>query len=259
MTTYRCRKCPVKPDGSATYHPGTWACPKESLFDAGKVTRYNERKTAAKKLMKEGPPEPAGTSPAPPPGALPAGERSTGLVTLELGTKVAETARRDASQKQEEKEWLLPADSAETFFGTIRNGLRMFAHWLDDILDAKKTEEGEIKDSVFEMNSHDLSAARGGFGQRLATKAVKALGARTLEEGIATVDSLAFLTMFAGMFLAMAGHFFKVAPQSPRLKKWRERTAKLKEEREKRAAEKKLTEEQKRHATDTTATPVPGA
>jgi len=259
VTTYRCRQC-TSGDGRPVYHPGKWACPKEAGYDAGKLTRYNERRSAAARVMKEGPPPPPAPASGAPAAPASAPTQSPGLQTVELGTRIAETARRDAGQKQEEKDWLLPAESSETFFGTIRNGLRMFSHWLDDVMDARKTEEGEIKDSVFEMNQHDLAAARGGFGQRLATKAVKAMGARTLEEGIATVDSMAFLTMFAQMFLAMAGHFWKVGAQSPRLKKWREAAEKRRLEaaaRREEAEKKKLTEKQKREARDTTATPAP--
>lgn len=247
MTTYRCKKCPAGPTGKATYHPGLWACPKEGTYDAGKVARYGQRKAAARAAMQEpapgGAPMPGQPAPGLAPGAAAAPAGSTILQKVELGSRIAETARRDQAQPQADADWLLPAASAETFFGTIRNAMRMFAHWLDDILEAKKTNEGEIKDSVFEMNQHDLAAARGGFGQRFATKMVKNLGAKTLEEGIATVDTLAFLVMFAAMFLAMIGHFIKVSGESPRLKKLRE---KAKEMRDKRDERKRLVEEQGR-------------
>ena len=246
MTTYRCRKgCTNGVDAGGkprpAYHPGLWACPKETTYDAGKTARYGERRETAKAALRgevTKPSEPAAGA-APAPGA-PA--PSPTLQRIELGTKIAETARRDASQAATAQEWELPAESAETFFLTIRNGFRMVAHWLDDVLDAEKTEEGRIKESIFELNQHDTAAARGGFGRRLATKVVKALGAKTLEEGIATVDSLAFLMMFGTMFLALIGHFWKVAEQSPRLKKFRE---KAKAAAEKRAADKKAVAERR--------------
>ncbi len=270
MTTALCKKGCTGADGRPVYHPGLWACPKEVGFNPDKLTKFNERRARAREAMRQPKGTPAAQQPSPPaapegtgtpPGAgKPAGEASGALQRIEFGTKVAETARRDAAQKQAEVEWELPAESSETFFLTIRNGFRMVAHWLDDVLDAEKTEEGRIKDSMFELNQHDLAAARGGFGRRLATKVVKALGAKTLEEGIATVDSLAFLMMFGVMFLGMFAHFWKVAEQSPRLKKFRERAAKMKEE---RAAAKKLgeerrrlTEEQKRNAVTTDAKPA---
>lgn len=250
MTTYRCRKCPAKADGTAQYHPGTWACPKEATWDAGKTTKWEERRAQAKDVMKKGLPTPPGTAPVSP---APAAEKSGILKSVELGSAIAETERRDASQKKAETDWLLPEDSALTFFETIRNGFRTFAHWLDDMLDAEKTKEGKIKDGVFEMNSHEMAAAKGGFGRRLATKAVKAMGARTMEEGIATVDSLAFVMMFGTMLMLMVGHFWKVAEESPRLKKLRDSVAKKREENEERKrlkAEKAgtLTDEAKRRA-----------
>ena len=257
MTTYRCRKCPLGANGKPVYHPGLWACPKEGAFDAGKVARYKARREEVRRAQETpapgGAPMP-GTAPAPPASG---GGSSSVLQRVELGTQIAETARRDEQQKQADADWILPAESSVDFFNTIRNALRMFAHWLDDILEAKKTPEGEIKDSIFEMNSHDLAAAGGGFGRRLATKVVKGLGAKTLEEGIATVDTLAFGVMFGGMFLGMIGHFIKVAPDSPRLKKLKEYAAKRREAAEARrlaANEKaKLTEAQKSGATTATA------
>lgn len=241
------------------YHPGLWACPKEGTFDAGKVARYNERRSAAKAAMKaprETPPPGSTATPGTTTtGTPPATGSSSILQRIELGTQVAETARRDASQPQAPADWLLPADSSETFFGTIRNAVKMVANWLDDVLEAKKTTEGEIKDSVFEMNQHDISAARGGFGQRFATKIVKSLGAKTLEEGIATVDSLAFIVMFGTMFLAVIGHFIKVGGESPRLKKLREGAARRKQLAEERQAAAELSAEQKRNAIPTSAKP----
>lgn len=265
MTTYRCKKCPAV-NGKSVYHPGMWACPKEPQYDAGKVARYGERRAAARRVMAtstDAPSPPTSPAPGPAPPAATGTPSSpvtpssgaSPLQSIELGSRIAETARRGAEQEAAKDDWLLPAESSETFFGTVRNGLRMFAHWFDDLLEAKKTSEGEIKDSVFEMNSHDLAAARGGFGQRFATKIVKALGARTLEDGIATVDALAFLVMFAGMFLAMIGHFWKVAEESPRLKKLREKAAELRSKR----GERRGLEGDKREAIDTTARPAPAA
>jgi hypothetical protein len=254
MTTYRCRKCPAtgmppKP----VYHPGLWACPKEGAFDAGKVTRAAEKRAAAKKAMETpapgGAPMPGASSPAP------------GILQpIELGTKIAETARRDAAQPQADSDWLLPADSSETFFGTIRNGVRMVANWVDDLFAAEKTPEGKIKDSVFEMNAHDIAASRGGFGQRFATKIVKGLGAKTLAEGIATVDTLAFGVMFGAMFLNVIGHFIRMIPDSPRAKKWKESAAQAKTKKEEAARlakeNKALTEAQKAGAVTTTGKAV---
>lgn len=259
MTTYRCRKgCVGSPgaDGKPRpiYHPGTWACPKEGSYDAGRFARYEEARKKSRELISSAKTAPAEAPAAPAAAPSPTPAPSGGLQRLELGTRVAETARRNAEdQKKAEEDWLLPADSSQTFFETFRNMMRTVAHWLDDLLDAKHTEEGEIKDAIFEMNSHDIAAARGGFGQRLATKVVKALGAKTLEQGIATVDSLAFLMMFAMMFLQLVGHFWKVAGQSPRLKKWREKQEKAKVAREEKA---RLTAEQKAKAIDTTAKPA---
>jgi hypothetical protein len=262
MTTYRCRKCPGIADANGrlkpVYHPGLWACPKEGGYDAGKVARYGARKEASRAAMRTpaplAPPTATPSTGVPAPGA-PAGSV---LQKIELGTKVAETARRDTAQPQAEADWLLPAESSETFFGVLRNAARMLAHWLDDILEAKKTTEGEIKDAVFEMNSHDLAAARGGFGQRFATKVVKGLGAKTLAEGIATVDTMAFLVMFATMFLVMVGHFIKVAGESPRLKKMREKAKEIRDKRKERQDQSKLTDEEKLAATTVVGRPVPG-
>ena len=239
---YRCKLCSTSEQ--EIYHPAKWACPKEDKFDAGKSARYQEGRNAAKEILKravEGPAE--ATAPTQPPAAAPAGEqKGTVLEKIEFGTKIAETAKRGAEQKQAEKDWLLPAESAETFFLTVRSWFRTFSHWLDDILEAEKTEEGRIDDKIFDLNQHDLAAARGQFGQRIATKVAKALGARTVEEGIATIDSLSFLTMFGMMFLSMIGHFWKVGSQSPRLKKMRDRMAAQKKAKEDRIAAQKAKE-----------------
>jgi len=267
--TYRCRLCPKTATGAAQYHPGRWACPKESGYDAGRTTRWGQLKEDRAKAARSVPnPDASGATGATSPGSAPAAPGagtsapapgpSGALQKLELGTRIAETARRDASQPQADKDWLLPAESSQTFFEMMRNGFRMIAHTLDDILQAEKTKEGKIKDDIFELNGHDLAAARGGFGQRFATKIVKALGARTQEEGIATVDSLAFLLMFLGMFLGMASHFWRVAEESPRLAKMRASREKAKSEKEAQIAAR-LTAEQKAGAVDTTSRPAGGA
>lgn len=268
MTTYRCRKGCVQGDPPRpVYHAGRWECPKEEAFDAGKAARYRERREKAKAALRgagEAPPAtPADTNTPPPkPGeaSTPQPGTSTALRNVEFGTRTAETARREAQAKDQAEDWELPSESAETFFGTVRNWFRMFANFMDDVLDAEHTKEGRIKQEIFELNQHDLAAARGGFGRRLATKVVKALGAKTLQQGIETIDSLAFVTMFGVMFLTMIIHFFKVAEDSPRLKKLRESAAKAKAE---RAAAKeaagRLSAEQKAGAIGTTATPAGGA
>ena len=256
MTTYRCRKCPPTASGSATYHPGTWACPEESHYDPTKVIKYNERKTRSKEAMKAKPKAPAGGAPTP----AAEGPPPMGLVSVELGTQIAETVRRDQADKKAEQDWVLPEDASETFFGAWRGVIRTIAHWGDDMLDAKHTDEGEIKDSIFEMNKHDISGARSIFARRLATKFVKGLGATTVEEGVATVDSLAFLVMFGEMILQVFGHFIKVGAQSPKLKVWREKAAerkRLKEERVAKGKDESLTPDQKAAATTTTATAIP--
>ncbi len=255
MTMYLCKLCPNK-----TYHPGRWACPKEGAYDPGKVARVSERKTAARKILSGdtpipgGQPSPGATGGAPAPAPTP-----KGLVGVELGTQIAETARRDDKQSKANEEWVLPEESSVTFYGTFRDAMRAVAKWADDMLDAKHTEEGEIKDSVFEMGAHELSAAKGGFARRFATRVVKALGAQTLEEGIATVDTMAFGVMFGGMFLQVIGHFIKVAMQSPRLKKMRDRAKEKAKARDLAKEEARLTAEQKAGATTTTGRPVPGA
>lgn len=265
MTTYKCRLGCVQGDPPRpVYHAGHWECPKDPAFDAGKATRARERRENARKALRGEPTGPQGSgsqqgapgTPPAAPGAAPAitEKPSTGLKQVEFGQRVAETARREAQAQADNADWELPADSAETFFGTIRNWFHTFANFMDDILDAEHTKEGRIKAEVFELNSHDLAAARGGFGRRLATKVVKKLGAKTLQQGIETVDSLAFVTMFGMMFLTMVTHFWKVAEESPRLKKLRDAAKAQKEKKALAAAEK--TAEAKRGAIDVNARPA---
>lgn len=220
MTRYRCTKGCLE-GGKPAYHDGRWACPKESGYDPTKVARVNTARAELRASMTNppvpGPGAPAGQ--APPTPASPGGGGS--LSTLGVTSEIAETARRDNAQKQAEKDWLLPGDQSEGVYSFFMRIWREGAHFLDDIMKADKTEEGRVKDSIFEFNPYDRNAMRAGFGQRFATKIVKGFGAKTLQEGINTADSMGLIALFFTAFFGFGRHLWKVIEQSPVLEKMR--------------------------------------
>jgi hypothetical protein len=92
-------------------------------------------------------------------------------------------------------------------------------HFIDRLFDVPK--EHWAPNDLFLLTPGDEANAGMGFGQRFATKVVKGLGARTLQEGQNTADSIAFGNILAGLAIGVAEHSFVVWKESRVLQRWR--------------------------------------
>ena len=235
MTPEKC-KLGCKENGRPTWHPGKWACPKREEYDPERLRRYEEEKRRVDELRQQLRRSPSpGASPSSPPSSStsedgPEPARAPGVKVAEEVTfggpshGEADTVSRRDVPTAPDTDWLLTPEHCRSLFRVGFSIVGRVVHFIDRLLEVPKAHWAP--DELFSLTPGDEANAGMGFGQRLATKFVKALGARTLQEGQQTADSISLGNIVAGLAIGVAEHGIVVWKESEVLKRHRAERAK---------------------------------
>ena len=224
---YRCTKgCRSRGGRFPAWHNSKSECPFEAEY-AGPKTGVSPSGQAETARV----PEPSTVSA---PLAEPKPEKK-GLLTW--GSKPASVSSRSAPVVAvAQQEWEVDADHSLDAFQLLDNFILRAINFIDKMLGAKKGTEFEpFEGGLILHNAADEELVKKKMGRRMVTKFTRFLGATNQEEAHSIIESGGVILLVGSMFFAIGSHAIAAWNHSPKLKAWREKRTKAKEEARARA------------------------